>query len=952
MRYFNQRFDLSDEHYAVCTKNLADDTKYFVENVIRCQRYGLGLTKAAFQKYRVKVICPCATNVHNGIQHRTINRVGDSGDMHHAIAYETPFYDVYLVNTVSLAVCVFLRCRDCRTRKILLNIPRSHIFRKKDAQYHWFVDYCIRNVFDIRPETIVDPTWPSHRQSTQPYTKETENMLDQSLVTIHSDERYVSSLCLPLVLDKHRKPETLFVQSPCGSGKSKFGVAYICRMYDMKLVPNGIFLPVATKAQASAHVASFTKAYPEWVFPMTHPSKIGILHYKNDERTVAESCALRDRGTDVSIGELSSICTINSMLKHFLYKDRDGRTKIHVPSFVWIDEIVSVLDSLTMSEHMRTVTGGRVSAIKVFEHVVANCTHLLCTDAFLDTNCVKYIQEIRKNKKTEVVQFDSRHRINTVYIYQNNEAEFLHHLAEAVKANKRVFVLSDSKSFATKAHDGILEIDDLDKTFKFYSADTEDSIRDHDFSHCTDVWVEFDGLFSTPTLTTGVDFTKVHFHMCFVFATGRSITARTNMQMIIRVRQYIDAEIHAYLPTRSTFQFPLDKHDEFEYAKEIVESSAYERLLNNEIAGIFHITEDHIITRAPVSSLAISYAREHDDSRRDYASEIARLSKFCGYSVKLGLPSRNTTPEDDLDPIMTNNENMQLAHKALDDMRYIDLAAMPVPDELPQQSKNKPLTEDENKILKLYRLRKSIGVEHDAKLEPNFVRQFYDKVVYFDRMRFVGYLCEITEDYSGFLDDFHEPEFAKRLRSSGAYFVRSIKKIADLMDKYNMLDYSAVVQRDMRPFAFSVALPIPVDQREIDQDDATHLKRFFMFYCKQFQRRITKDDYHRNMNMQTLRILYTAAMARLGITIKHTPERTGNKYRYSMKPSVECELYLAKMCNMKRRGKTVPCSLDMAYRLAHFTRHGLNHKLTWDNAHGYSDWISIYETLFEDEPCS
>ncbi len=948
-RYFNQRLSISEEHYAVCTKQLIDDSKYLFENVIHCQRYVLGLTKEAFQKRLVRSLCPCATKVSEGHQHSTTNRVRQRSTMVGAISYETPFYDVYLVNTVSLALCVFLRCRDCRVRKNITTIPRNHVLQKDASKYDWFVEWVTRHVFQLRLRTTIDPIWPCNRQTSQEYPKETENMLDQNLITIHSDERFVSSLCLPLVLDHRRRPDTLFVQSPCGSGKSKFGVAYISRLYDMKLIPNGVFLPVATKAQASAHVSSFTKAYPEWVFPLTHPSRIGILHYKNSQKTVSEGCALRDRGATVSVGDLSSICTINSMVQQYTYRDRYGQLKIHVPSFVWIDEIVSVLDALTMSEHMRSVVGGRVRAIKVFEHIVANCTFLLCTDAFLNTECVQYIQEIRKNKKTEIVQFNSRYRLNTVHVYQNKEAEFLHHLAEAVKANKRVFVLSDSKSFASKAHDGVIEIDELQKKFKYYSADTADDVKDHDFSHCTDVWMELDGLFSTPTLTTGVDFTNLHFHMCFVYATGMSITARTNMQMIIRVRQYIDAEIHAYLPTRQTFRFPLDKQEEAEQALSIVESRDYEKSLSSDILGIFHVTEEHCITKAPIASLAVSYAREHDDSRRDYASEFVRLSRFCGYTVYLCVPSQNTTPEDDLDPITANSENMQIAHKELEDTRYIELATMPMPDELPQQIRGKKLSEDANKVLKLYKLRKSIGTEYDYRLQPNFIKQFYDKTVYFDRMRFIGYLCEITDDYNGYIDDFNEPEFMKRLKSSSTYFVKSLKKISEMMDKYGMLDYTGPVQRDMMPFAFSIQIPIQVDRRELDEEDAAHIKQFFMFYCKQFCRPTTKDDYKRSVNMQTLKVLYSAAMTRFGVQVRQTPEKAGYKYKYSIKPSVECELYIAKMCNLKKRGKVIPCSLQMLSRLAHFTRHGLNHKLAWDSAHGFTDWLNIYETLFDEE---
>ena len=611
---------------------MLDDSQYLIENSLTSHRYIVGFEKQAFSKRFIKALCNCATIMSNeDYVHTTTNRIRGIGRQ--MTIHNSPFYDFYVFNSVSLALCILTRCRDCRHTKTVLAIPRSNMLSKPSEKYNWLLNYATRHLFGQRLQSFVDPMWPCNRKITQLYNVEPQNMLDQNLVTLRSDEKYVSTVCLPLVLDPRKRPQTLFVQSPCGSGKSKFGVAYISRMYDAKNLPNGIFLPVATKAQASAHAAAFKHAYPEWVFPLTHPSRIGILHYRNSEKTVSEGCALRSRGQEVSVGDLSSICTVNSMIQHYTYRDRDGNLKIHVPSFVWIDEIVSVLDALILSEHMRTVNGGRVRAIKVFEHIVAHCDYLLCTDAFLNTKTVQYIQQIRQHKTTEVVQFDGRHRLNTVYIYQNKEAEFLHHLAEAVKANKRVFVLSDSKTFATKAHNGVLQIDELNKKFMYYSADTADEIRDHDFANCMAVWMEFDGLFSTPALTTGVDFTNKHFHQCFVFATGKSITTRTNMQMIIRVRQYIDAEIHAYLPVRLTYRFALDQQSEERDALTIVDDKEYERALSTDILGIFHIDNNHNITEAPIATLAVSYAREHSDSQRDYATEFAKLSKFCGYTV-------------------------------------------------------------------------------------------------------------------------------------------------------------------------------------------------------------------------------------------------------------------------------------------------------------------------------
>lgn len=949
--FLRKRLRIDDEHIAICYDQAVNDSQYFIEGMLRGKRYIAGFTVGAFEKKSVSTLCGCGSKIVNGQQHKTKNRIFHNGQLREIYA---PFYDMYIFETVSLSHCVLLRCRDCRTKKSILAIARSNVLEKRSTQYKSFLKYVTRDLLWNQIIYKDNPIWPTNHQKFVEYTELTKNMLDQALVTRHSNEQYVSTVCLPLVENVRTRPETLFIQSPCGSGKSKFGVAFICRMVDFKELPDGIFLPVATKAQASAHVSSFKRPYPEWVLGLTHPSRIGILHYKNSEKTVSEGAAAKCRGREVSIGDLSTICTVNSMVQHLTYKDQWGQLKIHVPSFVWIDEIVSVLDAMSMSEHMRSTTGGRVSAIRIFEHIIANCKYLLCTDAFLNTECVQYIQSVRTNRKTEIVQFDSRHRINDVFIYQSKESEFLHHLAESVKQDKKIFVLSDSKSLATKAHNGILEIatdipDRPVKKFQFYSADTADEIKDHDFANCTDVWVQFDGLFSTPALTTGVDFTTLHFHQCFVFATGKSITARTNMQMIIRVRNYIDKEIHAYLPARQTFTFPLKKEDDAQASVEMIANEDYHRHVNPDIMGIFTINQDNAVVRAPIATLAINYAREHDDSRRDYAAEFAKLSKFCGYKVYLSLPSASTLDEDDECAIKTNRMIMETAHVDKQDNLFNQLAAMHMPDELPEKARNKKLTDEENQILKLYKLRKSIGLDIDTPLTAKFVKEYYDKPRYFSRMRFLGCVSEISPNLenTGYIDDANEPEFYKRLNPSSVYFVMALRKLTRIMTQLDMIDNSsAPIHLDMTPFALRIKVPVKNSDRALPEDIRADIQACYLAYCKQFGKAVTADELNRVREKNDLKWLYSAALKRMGISVREGVRNRNFTY-YDLKPSAECELYVTKIATLKKRGKYLQVDMQVLHALAQFTRHAGQHKIHWDSVHGFGSWIEIYETLFE-----
>lgn len=952
VEFLKLRLRLEDKHIVLCVDQALDDSKYFIEGMLRGNRYVAGFHNSAFDKKSVNTLCSCATSIAKGNQHKTVNRIFENGNITHVNA---PFYDMYVFETVSLSHCVLLRCRDCRLKKPILCVPRSNVLEKRITRYKDFMKFATKSIFWSTLVYKDNPIWPTNHQKFEEYSEKTQNMLDQRLVTRRSNERYVSTVCLPLVVDARTRPETLFIQSPCGSGKSKFGVAFVCRMVDFKEVPDGIFLPVATKAQASAHVSSFKKPYPEWILGLTPPMRIGILHYKNSEKTVSEGAAARCRGQSVSVGDLSTICTVNSMVQHLTYKDAWGQMKIHVPSFVWIDEIVSVLDSMSMSEHMRSTTGGRVSAIRIFEHIIANCKYLLCTDAFLNTECVEYIQSIRLNKKTEVVQFDSRYRINDVFLYQSKESEFLHHLAESIKRNKKIFVLSDSKSLALKAHNGVLEIatdipDQPVKKFQFYSADTADEIKDHDFSNCTDVWVQFDGLFSTPALTTGVDFTSLHFHQCFVFATGKSITARTNMQMIIRVRNYIDKEIHAYLPARQTFSFPIKKEEDTDATIKMIANEDYQKNVNPDIMGIFTINQDNTVVRAPIATLAISYAREHDDSRRDYAAEFARLSQFCGYKIHLSIPSASTLDEDDECAIKTNRMIMESAHEDKQEALFTSLANMRMPDELPEKARNKKLSDEENQVLKLYKLRKSIGLDIDTPMTSKFIRDFYDKPRYFSAMRYLACISEISPNLqnTGYIDDLNEPEFYKRLNPSSVYYVMALRKLSRIMSELGMLDNSgAPIQMEMAPFALRIKVPVKAGEKILPEDVRSDIQACYLAYCKQFGKSLGADEIARPKEKIDLKWLYSAALKRMGINVREGVRNRNYTY-YDLKPSVECELYITKIATLKKRGKFVQVDMQILHSLAQFTRHAGKHKIHWEAVHGFTSWLEIYEALFEE----
>lgn len=914
------KFNIVENDIIMFVNCLKSDAPYRIENVWNSTKFTIAFSRDVMHKRNIKSLCPCADAYARGepVQHTYVVEHGFQCER-----YDVPFYSLYVFSTASIALALLVSCLHCLAKKFVFRYGREHHMGPRDHKYELFLLRMIQDELGHALVSVNDDAWPNGEVV---YTRYAEALrsefLDPALVTQRTDARYVSDVCMPK-LQCADSPNVLFVQSPCGSGKSQFSVAAICYWFDQNVLPNGVFLPVATKAQAAAHTAAFQTAFPGFVFGQgTHPRDLKILHYRKDDITVGQTCAARVKNpaSDViTFGNLSSICTINSMVKHFQYYDASlGQFRIHIPSLVWMDEIVSLLDALSLSEHMKGTEGGRSKAIKFFEEIVAHCDYIIATDAYLNTASVEYVMTLRRranrNDKVEVVQFDSRFRINRCYIHHNKEDEFMHHVAENIKAGNRCLVLSDSKATCLKVFNGVAEVCP-DKQLKLYSADTADDVKDHDFEHCEEVWVSADALFSTPALTTGVNFTKQHFHNCFFFATGMSVSARTTLQMMNRVRSYIDSEIFVYTPVRYAVDLMPTAEEDARACQAVLSNERFEQELAPDLRGQFDLDENHALVYAPVAQMAISFLREHTESRRDYTYEFVRYAAFSGYDILLGIPlARNspvvtgevspaTEPQEaeiaELEcPVVHQAATMLTAHEHKQVEKFARLAQLELAPEYIKSTRH--MSEFDRERNKMLALKLGTGLRFDEPVTPEFVERFYDKTHFFQRLKFLDHVCRFSEEHPMVAFENCEADFFKRLKPDPTYFVWGLQKVTSLLNTLGVLAYDPFTpaedvlgsQSDL--FPLGATIPKPKHREPLPADIAEHLKQSYVAYCKQFGRDINRKEFEREPTVYTLFSLFTAAVSRLGIAVKQS-KRGRDHTVYILKAKDECELYLVKM---------------------------------------------------------
>lgn len=335
------------------------------------------------------------------------------------------------VKTLLYAFGILRRCLKCHDALGSNMIPRSVYTITYDApELDTLIDddpvYGAMSSDNARRCELFPPRTPLYRFTMSPTTQ-------------YTDCKFVSDACLAAYAPCVEPYATDLIQAPCGSGKSQFAVAAICSLANRNLLSRGVLCPVATRCQASAHAAIFSRAYSGYTVGQFHPSDLKMKTY--DEFVGVEP---NMKWTDYNL-----ITTINSLIKRYTYY-YDNKRCIHVPSLIWIDETNSLFSSLLLGSHINVIDGARVSIINALEEMIRRAAYVICTDAFLDQHVAQYIMSLRGMVgPARSIAFTQRFRRNNMIMHKHTtkcEEDVIKEAVHQLIAGRRIIIYCDSKA--------------------------------------------------------------------------------------------------------------------------------------------------------------------------------------------------------------------------------------------------------------------------------------------------------------------------------------------------------------------------------------------------------------------------------------------------------------------------------------------------------------------------
>lgn len=203
---------------------------------------------------------------------------------------------------------------------------------------------------------------------------------------------------------------------------------------------------------------------------------------------------------------------------------------------VVLDEMEGLLNHLSFSKLNQLIIE------HTLQQILKRSDKVLCLDGDLADRSVDYIESIFND---DYFILENTYKPNKKhFIFMNNKNSFDEKIEEALKSKKKIVVVSMSSKeceiirekyedkYKVVIHNGIQKNKKLLLDVNKY-------------------WKKCDILVYSPTVESGVDFTQVHFDMCFGLLSSESTSYRAFLQMMNRVRNFKDNNINVYTGTLS-----------------------------------------------------------------------------------------------------------------------------------------------------------------------------------------------------------------------------------------------------------------------------------------------------------------------------------------------------------------------------------------------------------------
>lgn len=230
---------------------------------------------------------------------------------------------------------------------------------------------------------------------------------------------------------------------------------------------------------------------------------------------------------------------------------------------IFIDEACQYLTHLL---HSNTCKQHRAAILEVLEYIVYNAPLVVIADAHMDDLTVDFFLAMRpKGEVPYIIKNEWRNGSRTIYWYEgDNESALVAQISAALMLGEKVMVASDSKrfikkldkSFTIKYEESNSEKSHTPKKWRIWSVHSDNSGSDENVAFIKDITnavKNFDALFTSPSLGTGVDISQYHFDLVFGVFHGVSQTATECAQQLYRYRPKVP--FHIWVAPRPPFGY-------------------------------------------------------------------------------------------------------------------------------------------------------------------------------------------------------------------------------------------------------------------------------------------------------------------------------------------------------------------------------------------------------------
>ncbi|MCC5651852.1 DUF3854 domain-containing protein [Nostoc sp. XA013] len=230
---------------------------------------------------------------------------------------------------------------------------------------------------------------------------------------------------------------------------------------------------------------------------------------------------------------------------------------------IFIDEACQYLTHLL---HSNTCKQHRAAILEVLEYIVYNAPLVVIADAHMDDLTVDFFLAMRpKGEVPYIIKNEWRNGSRTIYWYEgDNSSALVAQISAALMLGEKVMVASDSKrfikkldkSFTIKYEESNSEKSHTPKKWRIWSVHSDNSGSDENVAFIKDITnavKNFDALFTSPSLGTGVDISEYHFDLVFGVFHGVSQTATECAQQLYRYRPKVP--FHIWVAPRPPFGY-------------------------------------------------------------------------------------------------------------------------------------------------------------------------------------------------------------------------------------------------------------------------------------------------------------------------------------------------------------------------------------------------------------